>query len=89
MGDHRPTALKDAVLALLPEDEVPGSLFLSLFLERLPAEIRDHLVAKYFKNPGEMALHANKLWGAPRAQPADPFLAAATFTPTSPSHAQD
>ena len=89
MGDHRPTALRDAVLALLPEDEIPGSLFLSLFLKRLPAEMRDHLVAKDFKNPGEMTLHANKLWGAPWAQPADPFLAAATFTPTSLSHAQD
>ena len=77
----------DDVLALLPEDEVPGSLFLSLFLERLPAEMRDHLVAKDFMNPGEMALHANKLWSAIRAQPADSLLAAATFTPTSPSHA--
>ena len=77
----------DDVLALLPEDKVPGSLFLSLFLERLPAEMRDHLVAKDFMNPGEMALHANKLWGALRAQPADSLLAAATFTPTSPSHA--
>ena len=36
LGDGRPTALMDAMLALLPEDEVPGSLFLGLFLERLP-----------------------------------------------------
>ena len=28
LGDHRPTALMDAMLALLPEDEVPGSLLL-------------------------------------------------------------
>ena len=40
----------DAMLALLPEDEVPGSLFLGLFLERLPVEMRDHLVAKKFVN---------------------------------------
>ena len=36
LGDRRPTALMDAMLALLPDDEVPGSLFLGLFLERLP-----------------------------------------------------
>ena len=33
------------MLALLLEDEAPGSLFLGLFLERLPVEMRDHLVA--------------------------------------------
>jgi len=31
LGDHRPTAMMDAMLALLPEDEVPGSLVLGLF----------------------------------------------------------
>ena len=55
LGDRRPTALMDAMLALLPEDEVPGSLFLGLFLERLPVEMRDHLVAKDFKNPTQLA----------------------------------
>ena len=57
LGDRRPTALMDSMLALLSEGEVPGSLFLGLFLERLPVEMRDHLVAKDFKNPSEMALH--------------------------------
>ena len=51
LGDQRPTAMMDYMLALLPEDEVPGSLFLGLFLERLPVEMRDHLVAQDFKNP--------------------------------------
>ena len=73
------------MLALLPEDEVPGSLFLVLFLERLPVEMRDHLVAKDFKNPSKMALHADKLWDARRAQAVDPLLAAAS---TSPSRAR-
>ena len=85
LGDRCPTALMDAMLALLPEDEVPGSLFLGLFLERLPVEMRDHLVAKDFKNPSEMALHADKLWDARRAQAVDPLLAAAS---TSPSRAR-
>ena len=46
LGDKRPTALMDAMLALMPDDEAPGSLFLGLFLERLPVEMRDHLVSK-------------------------------------------
>jgi hypothetical protein len=86
LGDRRPTALMDAMLALLPEDEVPGSLFLGLFLERLPVEMRDHLVAKDFKNPSEMALHADKLWDARRAQSVDSSLLAAAST--SPARAR-
>ncbi len=35
LSDQRPTALMDPMLALLPDDEVPGSLFLGWFLERL------------------------------------------------------
>ena len=87
LGDRRPTALMDAMLTLLPDDEVPGSLYLGLFLQRLPGEMRDHLVAGEFKNPSEMALHANRLWDAPRAQTTEPLIAAAAFTPTSPSRA--
>ena len=90
LGDRRPTALMDAMLALLPDDETPGSLFLGLFLERLPVEMRDHLVAKDFKTPGEMALHADLLWDARRAQPAaaSPLLAAAV-APASLPRARD
>ena len=87
LGDRRPTAMMDSMLALLPEDEVPGSLFLGLFLERLPVEMRDHLVAQDFKNPSELALHADKLWDARRVQPVDSLLAAA-FSPTSPSRSR-
>ena len=35
-NDGNLSALMDAMLELLPEDEVPGSLFLGLFLKRLP-----------------------------------------------------
>ena len=41
LGDHRPTALMDAMLAPVQEDEKPGCLFQGLFLERLPIEMRD------------------------------------------------
>ena len=40
--------------------------------------MRDHLVAKEFKNPEEMALHDDKIWNARRAEPLDPLAAAAT-----------
>ena len=67
--------------ALLPEDEVPGSLFLGLFFERLPVEIRDQLVAREFKNPWERVLQVGKLWNACRANAADSLLAAAATSP--------
>ena len=80
LGDRCLTARMDAMVALLSEDEVPGSLFLSLFLERLPIKMRDHLVANKFK-----ALHADKLLDARRPQPTDPLLTTAETTSSSPS----
>ena len=72
LGDRRPTALMDTMLALLPEEETPGySLFLGLFLERLSIKMMDHLVSREFKNPSEMALFANSLWDAKKAIPTD------------------
>ena len=78
LGDHHSTALMDAMLALLPEDKKPGCLFQGLFLERLPVEMRDHLVPREFKNPSEMALYADSLWDARKAIPTDHLLAAAS-----------
>ena len=91
LGDRRPTALMDAMLALLPEDEKPGCLFQGLFLERLPVEMRDHLVSRDFKNPSDMALYADSLWDARKAIPTDHLLAAASTSSSSPSRgrAQD
>ena len=91
LGDRQPTALMDAMLALLPEDEKPGSLFQGLFLERLPIEMRDHLVSREFKNPSEKALYADSLWDARKAIPTDHLLATASTSSSSPSRgrAQD
>ena len=91
LGDRRPTSHMDAMLALLPEDETPGSLFLGLFLERLSVVMRDHLVSREFKNPSEMALYADSLWEARKAIPNDHLLAAASTSTSSPtcSRAQD
>ena len=71
LGDCRPTALIYTMLALLLEDDTPGSLFLGLFLERLPFEIKDLLVSWEFKTPREMALYADSLWDARKAIPTD------------------
>ena len=81
----------DAMLALLLEDEKPGCLFQGLFLERLPVEMRDHLVSREFKNPSEMALYANSLWDPRKAIPTDHLLATASTSSSSPScgRAQD
>ena len=75
----------DAMLALLTEDKKPGCLFLGLFLERLPVEMRDHLVSREFKNPSEMALYADSLWDTRKAIPTDHLLAAASTSLSFPS----
>ena len=85
LGDRRPTSLMDTMLALLPEDKKPGCLFLGLFLERLPVEMRDHVVSREFKNPSEMALYADSLWDARKAIPTDHLLAAASTSSSPPS----
>ena len=77
--------MMDTIVALLPEDEVPGSLVLGLFQSKLPIKMRDHQVSKEFKNPDEMVLHGDKIWDAWRAQPLNPLLDTATTTHSSPS----
>ena len=62
IGDRRPLALYTAMAAKLPRGETPGLLFQGLFLARLPGDVRAHLVAGEYKNPREMAEHADRLW---------------------------
>ena len=69
LGDMRPSTLMGAMKGLLPDKEEPGLLFQGLFLERLPIEMRDHLVSHDFKTVDEMAMHADKLWDTRRAAP--------------------
>jgi hypothetical protein len=64
LGDRWPSVLMDAMLALLPEDEEPNRLFLTLFLCHLPADMRDHLAAQDLKTPAAMAAAANRLFDA-------------------------
>jgi hypothetical protein len=64
LGDRRPSALMDAMLALLPEDVPPNRLFLALFLRRLPEDMRNHLAAQDLATPEAMAAAANRLFDA-------------------------
>lgn len=64
IGGSRPSAMMAAMLSLLPEGEQPGFLFKAVFLRRLPVEMREHLAAKEFPTPQEMAKHADSLWEA-------------------------
>ena len=62
LGDLRPTQLLDAMMALLPLGEPPGILFQALFLQRLPVDMRNHLVAANLQTPREMAVTADRMW---------------------------
>jgi hypothetical protein len=64
LGDRRPSAMMAEMLALRFETTAPDSLFLALFLRRLPASIRDHLAAANHTTATEMAAHADILWDA-------------------------
>jgi hypothetical protein len=64
LGDRRPSAMMAEMLSLRFETTAPDSLFLALFLRRLPASIRDHLAAANHTTAAEMAAHADILWDA-------------------------
>jgi hypothetical protein len=64
LGDRRPSAMMAEMLALRFETTPPDSLFLALFLRRLPASILDHLAAANHGTATAMATHADVLWDA-------------------------
>jgi hypothetical protein len=64
LGDRRPSAMMAEMLSLRFENTAPDSLFLALFLRRLPTSIRDHLAAANHTTAAEMATHADILWDA-------------------------
>jgi len=64
LGDRRPSHMMSEMLALLPAGASPDTVFLCLFLSRLPAGMRDHLAAADYKTAAEMSAHADLLWDA-------------------------
>jgi hypothetical protein len=60
LGDMKPTDLMWQMKALLPADDRPGTTFMTILLH-LPSEMRDHLIAKDFKDCTLMAEYADLL----------------------------
>ena len=52
----------NSMLSLLPDNYTTGFLFDFLFLQRMPVEIRGHLVYKKFETPRDMAAQADEYW---------------------------
>jgi hypothetical protein len=61
IGDRRPSDLLQDMRALQPSDGAENTLFKCLFLRRLPAPIRDHLLAVGVLPMDEMAVIADRL----------------------------
>ncbi len=61
LGNRRPSAMMAEMLALRFETTPPDSLFLALFLRRLPTSIRDHQAAANHETATAMA---DVLWDA-------------------------
>jgi len=69
LGDRRPTALMDAMLATLPAGASSDCvLFQGIFLERMPDYIRTHLSLPKFETAREMAVMADALWAGQARQ---------------------
>ncbi len=68
LGDRRPSALMDDMLAVHPEGEKPNSLFLYIFLRKLPPDMMDQLIVKDYATPRELGLAADKLWDSRRSR---------------------
>ena len=78
IGDRRPSQLMNEMLALLPAgDNGDSTLFLGLFLLRLPVSMRDHLAAADLQTAEEMAAHADTLWDARAGESSVASLSAA------------
>jgi len=76
LGDMLPSQLMDEMLAILPEGEVPGLLFKTIFLNRLPADVRAHVQRAARLQPcRELAAAADEIWRA-RNQPKPAKVAA-------------
>ncbi len=68
LGDRRPSTLMDDMLALHPVGEKPNSLFLYVFLRKLPGDMMDQLTAADYATPRDLAAAADKLWDSRRSR---------------------
>ena len=61
LGDRRPSELMNTMLSLLPSNHSPCFFFKYNFLQRLPPDIRGHLVTQSIENVRDLADLADKL----------------------------
>ena len=72
LGDRRPSQLMEDMLGSLPPGEPEGMLFKTHFINRLPVNIRNHVVtASFTLSSREMADVADNLWFARNGQQSD------------------
>ena len=74
----RPTTLMNQLLSLLPPGNQPDTMFLLLFLDRLPPNISAQLTACTFHHPRDMAAYADQIWDS---TPPPPTQVAAALPP--------
>ena len=67
LGDARPSALMDEMLALL-DGHPPCFLFRQLFLERLPEDMRAQLIDANIDDCRQLARRADRIWAARQMQ---------------------
>ena len=65
-----PTTLMNQLLSLLPEGDHPETMFLLLFLDRLPPHISSQLTARTFRHPRDMAAYLDQIWDSTPPPPA-------------------
>ena len=82
----RPTTLMNQLLSLLPPGDHPETMFMLLFLDRLPPNISAQLTARTFRHPRDMAAYADQIWDS-TPPPAAPVAAALPAPPRSVSPA--
>jgi hypothetical protein len=90
LGDRRPSVLMDEMLALLPTGaRSDDTIFLALFLLRLPTSMRDHLAAADHKTAADIARHADTIWDSRAGETAVAAVAALVDAVAAHSPARD
>jgi hypothetical protein len=64
LGDQRPSQLMDKMLALLSSGTKPDEVFMGLFMDRLPVEMRAQLSLQDYESPRHLAAAADLIWDA-------------------------
>jgi hypothetical protein len=64
LGDQRPSQLMDKMLALLSAGTKPDEVFMGLYMDRLPVDMRAQLSLQDYESPRHLAAAADLIWDA-------------------------